>query len=225
MLKLIVVGIGGALVLSLYTFMHYGPLYGVAALSLAPILFALALPRMKRNAAAQKESLRRLTEKIGADPAWNKRITGVYRNRRVEILSVQEFRKFYCLMSVPCGNNRRGLSFRIDSRWAKTWAVDKWAKFNDDTFRAAVLTEERQQILKERFGTHDAGVLTLKDSTVIYNEADWVVLPKQIDRFNLMLDIACDVADLVEQFSEPDAQAGGFSAEVIGRPQRVAPSA
>jgi hypothetical protein len=190
-------GIPGALFLSFYMFLQNRPAYGVAALILAVILIAIAVPKLKRNSAANNESYRRLADKLGADSKWSQRLAGVYRNRQVEIISGKHYRKFFCVLNVPCGQNLRGLSFRIEPRWPK-----EWAQFNDETFKSAVLTEERQRILKEKFGSPNAGVLILEDSMVSYAEGDWLVGPEKIDRFNLMLDIACDMAELVEGFSE-----------------------
>lgn len=234
MLKLLIVGIAGALFLSVVMFMQYGPLNGAAALGLAAVLavvlYILAMPKIRRNLAANQEAFGRLAEKLGADAKLIQKkpqITGVYRNRQIEIIFMgRHHRKFYCLMSVACGKNRRGLSFRIEPRWSNDSVLDKWAEFNDEAFRAAVLIEERQRVLKAQFGTHDAGVLILEDLRVIYNERDWLVQAEKLDRFIQMLDIACDVADLVERFSETDAGALGFNpSEGVGRARRVASSA
>ncbi len=206
MFRLFFVVIIGAFFLSFVMFMQFGPRYGVAALILAvglsALFIVLAIPRMRRNIAASKESNRRLAEKLGMDDELifgKPRFTCVYRNRQIEIDWLRRdhvfSKKFYSLLSVSCSQNQHGLSFH-------SLTLGKNNKtFNNETFKAAVLTEERLRTLGEHFAS--AGYLRLDDLTVSYKESDG---PGggvgQKDRFNLMLDIACDIAELVERFPE-----------------------
>ncbi len=201
MLRLFIVIIVLAFFLSFVMFLQYEPLYGGAALILAVGFIVLALPRMRQNTAAYKESYGRLAEKLGVDvdSIFGKiRFTCVYRNRQIEIDMMKRnnifSKRFYALLSVPCSQNQYGLSFHsLMSRNNKT--------FNNETFKAAVLTEDRLRTLGEHFAS--AGFLTLDDLTVSYKEsAGPGGAVGQIDRFNLMLDIACDIAELVERFPE-----------------------
>lgn len=205
MFRLFFVVIIGAFFLSFVMFLQRAPRYGVAALILAvglSVLFiVLAIPRMRQNRATYKESWERLAEKLGTDVELifgKPRFTGVYRNRQIEIDMMKRdhifSKRFYALLSVPCSQNQHGLSFHslMSGRNNKT--------FNNETFKAAVLTEERLRTLGEHFAS--AGHLRLDDLTVSYQDQGDGGAVAQIDRFNLMLDIACDIAELVERFPE-----------------------